>query len=239
MVISIILPNLGMAQNDSTSVDFQTWMDVTTVHNFNSKWVYTGDYGIRGVISGEDWSTFFIRPTFRYRITPSLDVRAGIALFYTIDKVIENNLELRFHQEADLRWPQVVGMVFKHRVRFEERFFFYQNLPNDFSARVRYRLYVESPDFKIVKKWGPFYGMASFELFFPLGESSTERFANRNRLELGIGQRTSKKFRWEIHYIWQKSKAYAEDEFKTSENILRLRFFLISFKKDNKSEDNQ
>jgi hypothetical protein len=229
ILFSLLSQDYANAQDE---VDFQTWIDLTTVHNFNSKWVYTGDYGFRGVVSGEDWSTFIVRPTFRYRITPILDVRAGVALFYTLDKVIDNNLELRFHQEVDVKWPEIVGMVFKHRVRFEERFFFYEELENEFSARVRYRLYFETPDFKIFKNCGPFFGMTSIEFFLDLGEAATERFVSRNRIELGLGHRTSKKFRWELHYIWQNSKTYANDNFKTSENIFRLRFFLITFKKD-------
>lgn len=213
-------------------VDFQTWIDLTTVHNYNSKWAYTGDYGLRGVVSGEQWSTFLVRPTFKYRITPILDVRAGVALFYTRDKILDNVLELRFHQEVDVKWPEIVGMIFKHRLRFEERFFFYEELENEFSARARYRLYFETPDFKLFKNCGPFYGMTSIELFLPIGESATERFVNNNRVEIGLGHRTSRKFRWELHYIWQNSKAYADDTFKTSENIFRLRFFLITFKNE-------
>ena len=233
-LLFLISFKLIYAQEDE--VDFQTWIDLTTVHNFNSKWVYTGDYGLRGVVSGEDWSTFIVRPTFRFRITPIFDVRAGVALFYTRDKIIEDNLELRPHQEVNLKWPEVVGLVFKHRVRLEERFFIYKEIENEFSGRFRYRFSIESPDFKIFKNCGPFFGMTSIEFFMDLGESATERYANRNRIELGLGHRTSKKFRWELHYIWQNSKAYAVDSFETSENIFRARFFLISFKSDKKSD---
>ena len=79
--------------------------------------------------------------------------------------------------------------------------------------------------------------MASLELFLPLGESATEKYVNRNRLELGLGHRTSRKFRWELHYIRQKSKAYKDDSFKTSENIFRVRFYLLSFKANKASSD--
>lgn len=217
-------------------VDFQSWIDFTTVHNYNSRWAYTGDYGLRGVVSGEQWSTFLVRPTFKYKITPILDVRAGVALFYTRDKLLDNVLELRFHQEVNVKWPEVVGMVFKHRVRLEERFFFYEDIDNEFSARARYRLYFETPDLKIFKNCGPFFGMTSIELFLPFGESATERFINSNRIEIGLGHRTSRKFRWELHYIWQNSKSYEDDAFKTTENIFRARFFLISFKSDKKPD---
>lgn len=218
-------------------IDFQTWIDFTTVHNFNNRWAYTGDYGMRGVVSGEQWSTFLVRPTFKYKLTPIFDSRAGLALFYTRDIVLDNVLELRLHQEVDVKWPEIVGMVFKHRVRLEERFFFYEEIDNEFSARARYRFYFETPDIRIFKNSGPFFGMTSIEFFLPIGESATERFVNNNRIEIGLGHRTSKKFRWELHYIWQNSKAYEDDSFKTSENIFRLRFFLITFKKETTSPE--
>jgi hypothetical protein len=210
-------------------------MDLTTIHEFNSKWVYSGDYGIRGVLSGQDWTTFYVRPTFRYRIKPIFDVRAGVALFFTHDQELEDVIELRFHQETNVKWPEVVGMVFNHKLRFEERFFFYQESDNDFSARARYHFTIESPDFRLFNIKGPFYVKASIEFFLPLGEEATERYINQNRIEGVFGQRVSNRFRYEIHYIWQNSKDTDDGSFDTSANILRLRLYFLSYKADKTS----
>jgi len=237
LVLGIFSPNYSVAQYDSTSVDFQTWIDFHTIHEFNSKWAYTGDYGLRGIVSGEPWTTFYVRPTFKYRIKPIFDVRAGVALFITYDDVLENEFELRFHQEANVKWPEVVGMIFKHKLRFEERFFFYKVLDNDFSARLRYHFTIESPDFRLFSIKGPFYGLASVEFFLPLGQQAIERYVNQNRIEVGFGQRISRKFRYEIYYIWQNSKDTEDGSFNTSVNIFRLRLYLFSYKADKTLKD--
>ncbi len=228
VVLIILLSSLALHTfaQDSTEVDFQTWSDITTIHFFTDKWIYSGDYGVRGVLSGQDWQTLYARPTFRYNITPSLHARAGMALFYTYDQLIKNQLELRFHQEVNLKWPEVPGFIFKHMVRFEERFFFYKELDKEFSARARYRFAIESPDYKLFNIKGPFYGLANIEFFLPLGNQSTERYINNTRIVAGIGQRASQKFRYELHYIFQNSRKFIDDSLKTSEHILRLRLFL-------------
>ena len=236
-MLSILLLDPIYAQDDSTSVDFQTWIDFTTAHEFNSKWTYTGDYGLRGMVSGESWTTLYVRPTFKYRIKPIFDVRAGAVLSFTNDDVLDGQIELRFHQEANVKWPEVVGMVFKHKLRFEERFFFYKELDNNFSARVRYHFTVESPDFRLFNIKGPFYALASIEFFLPLGEQTTERYVNQNRIDAGFGQRISRKFRYEFHYIWQNSKDTEDGSFNTSANILRLRLYLSTFKSQKTLED--
>ena len=238
LVYPVFLSIHCSAQDDSTGVDLQTWIDFTTIHHFNSKWVYSGDYGLRGVISGESWTTLYVRPTFRYRIKPVLDVRAGVALFVTNDEEFNDLIELRFHQEADLKWPEVAGIIFRNKLRLEERFFFYRELENDFSARLRYKLSIESPDFHLFNIKGPFFAETSFELFFDLGETATEKYVNRNRFEFGLGYRASNKFRCELHYTWQNSKDNSEDTFKTSVNILRFRLYLMTFKKDKTKKDN-
>jgi hypothetical protein len=216
----------NISAQDSNDIDFQTWTDLTTIYSLNSRWMYSGDYGIRGVVSGQDWYTFYMRPTFQYYPTSILNVRAGVAMMYTRDPVTDNQLEIRFHQEANLKWPEVTRFVFRHMVRFEERFFYYKLLESDISTRGRYRFTVETPDFKVFKIKNPFYALGNVEIFIPLGLQSTERYINNKRLLAGIGHRLHRKFRYEVHYIWQRSRNYREEELKESEHILRLRMFL-------------
>ena len=121
LIILLTLLTSSLAAQDSTDLDFQTWTDLTTIYSFNNRWMYSGDYGIRGVLFGQDWYTFYIRPTFRFYPAQILNVRAGAAMFFTRDPVTDNQLEIRFHQEANLKWPQVVGFVVRHMIRFEER----------------------------------------------------------------------------------------------------------------------
>ena len=215
-----------LSAQDSRKLDFQTWSDLTTGYFFNQRLIYSGDYGIRGVLSGQDWYTFYVRPTFRYNLKSNVNIRAGAAIFFTRDPVIMNQLEIRFHQEVDLKWPQVVGFAFGHMIRFEERIFNYKEMESERSVRGRYRLSIESPDFKVFLMKNPFYAMVNGEIFIPLGAQSTERYINNNRIVAGIGHRLSGKFRYELHYIFQRSRNYSHEDLKGSEHILRLRTFL-------------
>ena len=216
----------NLRAQDTSTADFQSWNDVTLIHHLNEKWRFSGDLGIRGIFTTKDWTQLYARPTMVRRLTPSLDARAGVSIFQTWNKQLPNQTELRFHQEVNLKWPYVAGFIFKHMVRFEERFFFNQGFENDFSFRVRYRPWMETPDFRLIGKEKKMYGIASIDLFFPLGNSASELFVNNYRIIAGIGHRTSEKLRIELHYFWQRSKAFTDEGFKTSENVLRVRFFL-------------
>ena len=211
---------------DSTGSEFQDWSDLTTVHHISEKWIYSGDYGIRGLSSSEEWTTFYIRPTFGYQLSLRSDLRAGAAWFYTSEELLESANELRFHQQGNLKWPNLNDWILKHMVRFEERFFFYKDLENSFSVRGRYRIGLETPDVKVFGMKNNLYALTSLELFVPLGDQSLERFVNSNRIVVGLGYRTQGKLKFELHYIFQNSANYEQDALETTENILRLRIFL-------------
>lgn len=211
------------AQQDD--VDFQTWTDLTLTYFYNQKLSIGGDVGLRGIVSSREWNQFYIRPTISYVAAPRLKIAGGIGSFNTINKVVSNTYEIRFFQDAHISWPEIVWVDFYHRFRFEERFFFYENLENDWTVRGRYLFRARTIDFKLFSKKKSFYLKAMWELFVPIGESATELFVNNQRYYAALGHRKSDRFRVELFYIWQKSREYSDDGFETSENIMRLRFF--------------
>jgi len=221
--ICIAIPSI-YAQNDE-EVDFQTWTDLTIKNYLSQKWILTGDLGIRGLVSTKDWNQFYIRPTIEYLISPSFNVRGAVGLFNTRYEALSNALEFRIHQEADLKWPDFSVITFNHRLRFEERFFFYKELENDISFRMRYLIGIETTNFRIIGKKRAFYLLAQAEWFIPLGKSSAEVLVNNTRIYTGFGHRVSNKFRYEIYYVWQKSRIGSDDGLKTTENVLRFRFY--------------
>lgn len=224
--LAFLWPSKGICQDKSGS-DFHFWSDISLIHHFSAKWSYTGDMGARGLLSDRDWNMLYLRPTIRWRLTSSFDLRGGLSVFQTWNKDITNQTELRMHQEANLKWPNLAGFVFKHMVRFEERFFFNENIENEFSARFRYRPSMETPDFKIFGIQRPFYGLISLDMFFPMGNIAAEIYVNNYRILCGLGNRISDKLRIELHYFWQRSRLLTGDGFKTAENVLRIRFFVM------------
>jgi hypothetical protein len=215
-----------LSAQDSSSIDFQFWSDITLVHHFNDQWRFSGDQGVRGLFTNTNWTQVYVRPTFIWRFSAIMDARAGISIFQTWNKDIPNQSELRFHQETDIKWPYVAGFIFKHMIRFEERFFFNQGDENEFSFRMRYRPWMETPDFRFFSSMKKMYGIVSMDFFLPIGQSATEKFVNNYRLITGVGHRTSERLHMELHYFWQRSRSLTDEGFKTSENVLRFKLQL-------------
>jgi hypothetical protein len=66
--------------------------------------------------------------------------------------------------------------------------------------------------------------------FFVVGSEVEERFANRSRLGFSLGLRPTLKFKINFNYILQGSREFSNQDFKTQENIFRLRLYYNIFK---------
>lgn len=223
-----------ISHGQSEDIDFQTWSDFTYTYFIKNQTKIGADIGFRGIVSKNNWNQFYFRPTYKYYFNRTLQAAGGVAIFVTSSEVINNTTEFRIFQQMNVAWPIVDYIGFYHRLRFEERFFAYQendqfstDLPNDFEARARYQLRLESADIRIGNKNRPIYFLAAWELFYSINEAAVESLINNQRILVGFGHRLSPSFRYEIQYIFQKSRRYSEDGFKTSEHLLRLRLFLL------------
>ena len=112
-------------------------------------------------------------------------------------------------------------------MRIEQRFFFYEEqLPNEFKVRVRYLAGAETADILLFGSKRPIYFQGIIEGFNTVGaESAVEVFINQLRIHGAFGHRISSKFRYELHYIAQKSRAFSDEGLQISQNIYRIRLF--------------
>jgi len=69
---------------------------------------------------------------------------------------------------------------------------------------------------------GAGYWLADWEWFIPLDDPE-ERFANRQRIRGGIGYRRNFNWRYELLYIWTRSRNTIDSGFSTNENIIDVR----------------
>lgn len=157
-----------------------------------------------------------------------------MAIFTTFSDVLKNTTEFRIFQEVSIAWPSFEYIKFYHRLRFEQRFFTYQDdssigpdLPNKFESRARYQLSAESSDIHFGNNNRPIFFLVAWEFFYALNEEAVELFINNQRILGGIGHRLSPGFRYEIQYIFQKSRRFSDEGLKTSEHLPRLRLFLL------------
>jgi hypothetical protein len=116
-------------------------------------------------------------------------------------------------------------LVVRNLLRVESRNFFYGGTASgsDSNVRVRNRLEFQVPlNHDSMSTDRTRYLLADWEWFMPLSDQE-ERFANRQRIRFGIGVRRSFQWRYEVLYIWTRSRNTIEDDFATSDNAINIR----------------
>jgi len=220
---------LNPAKAQDSEAEYQLWLNYSLnipapVHK---KWTLGGDAGIRGLLSNQDWTQILVRPTVKYKFNPVFSFAGGFATFLAFDETIDNTFEFRLFQDGNMKWPDFGPVFMIHRVRIEQRFFFYASdtLQNDSYVRPRYLAGLETINFKLFGSQPNWYLQTLWEFFGAWDDASVERFVNNQRLHAALGHRISDLMRWEIHYIRQKSREFDDDGFQTSHNIFRFRFY--------------
>ena len=91
------------------------------------------------------------------------------------------------------------------------------------SVRFRNRLELLAPlNREKLSDDGARYFLADWEWFIPLDDPD-ERFASKQRIRAGFGYRHSFAWRFEVLYIWTRSKNTIEEGYSTSDNIIDIR----------------
>lgn len=230
LLLILILNPAVKAQEEE--VDFQLWLNYALTVQANQKLSYGGDMGFRGFISNQDWNQILIRPTVTYRFNYTFSAAGAVAWFSTFNANDDNINEFRIHQDFNAKWPDFGFVEFFYRLRIEQRWFFYNTLPNDFDLRLRYLVGAESADINLFGPKAPIYFQLIYEGFRTLNqESAYEILIDQSRFHVSMGQRISKRFRYELHYIRQKSRDGSVEDLELSQNIFRIRtFHTIPFK---------
>ena len=193
---------------------------------FNDRFRYDGDYGIRGLLTDDFWTVVYLRPSVRYKDRDWLSLHGGAALFYNFFEGEEDLPELRPWLGVRFGWPRLGGFAFSHYLRLELRaFYLHEESQWDGSLRGRYQLAVQSPRFAI----GPadaFYILASVEAFEDLAATDNTTFGDRFRFNFGIGKKVTNALRMELNYLFHKVRLSDErGDFDFDDHVVRLRFF--------------
>lgn len=221
---------------NSFSQDSQLWTDynLTVPVPKTNKFTYGGDTGwrrggqtgLQGFVNEADFNQLVVRPTVRYRFNQIINLGGGIAGFFSFNKNADNIYEFRIQEEVNVRWPDLSFLALNYRIRFDQRFLSIENNTNDRTGRVRYLAGIESQDFRLGEGKRPFFFEFSWEGFKTLGRFSVEdTFVNQQRLTWIFGHRITNLIRYEVHYINQMQRVDLNENFETSENILRFRLF--------------
>jgi hypothetical protein len=236
-LVAVLLMCAPVASAQTTT---QLWGNLTVNWMKSERLVYELDLEPKALVTapeGEaDWRNLDVTPNVEYSPTHWLDIVADTTIGRTkqtddVDSTeVTPRLGARFHLfsrgsrfHAREQAPER-RIVIRDLVRVESRHFFYSGgTDSDSTVRFRNRLEFLAPlNKERITDDGARYVVADWEWFIPLGDQE-ERFANRQRIRTGIGYRRSFNWRYELLYIWTRSRNTIDEGFSTNENIIDVR----------------
>jgi hypothetical protein len=237
-VVALMLIGAPAASAQTTT---QLWANLTLDWVKSDRLVYELDLEPKALISAPDdqpdWRNFDVTPNVEYSVKHWLDFVGEVTVGRThqtddVDSTeVTPRLGARFHLFSRRRVLQVREqapqrrIVVRDLVRFESRNFYYTggDVEDEQTFRFRNRLEVLMPINKAsITDDGAAYWLADWEWFIPLDDPE-ERFANRQRIRGGIGYRRNFNWRYELLYIWTRSRNTIDTGFSTTENIIDIR----------------
>lgn len=235
---AVLLMAARMAHAQATT---QLWGNLTFNWVRSEHLAYELDFEPKALLDAPegdpDWRNFDVTPNVEYSPNAWLDLVADTTVGYTkqTDDVntteVTPRLGVRFHLFSRARRFQAFErtpnrrIVVRDLVRVESRNFFYSSgeTESDSTVRFRNRLEFFAPlNKERITDDGARYLLADWEWFIPLGDPD-ERFANRQRIRTGLGHRRNFNWRYEVLYIWTRSRNTIDEGFSTTENILDVR----------------
>jgi hypothetical protein len=206
--------------------EFHTWTDVATIYKFSDTFRYDGDYGIRGLLTDNDWTLIYLRPSVRYGARSWMKLHGGMALFYNFFKSLDDLPELRPWVGVRFVGPSLDGWVISNYLRLEYRAFYLKGEDQwDALLRGRWQIQVTTPRFSIGAA-EQFFALASIEPFTGFGESINGILGERIRTNIGMGKKVTPALRVDLNYVFHKVRVSESGrDFDLDDHVLRLRFF--------------
>lgn len=238
---------LALAAPAPAQTNLQLWGNVTLVWAKSPHLAYELDIEPKVLLAAPEgepgWHNLDLTPNVEYAWKNWLDLVGETAVGYTKQTDDVNSWEVtpragaRFHvfsrnvptaipgRPLQREFPPRRRVVLRDLVRVESRNIFYTGSGTGSSSTVRFRnrlellvpLNRESLSADRVR-----YVLADWEWFIPLGEPE-ERFANKQRIRAGLGYRRSTAWRFELLYMWTRSRNTIDEGFTTNDNIIDVR----------------
>lgn len=227
LFIFLLTPVFSFAQTTFNQTLTNFWTDLNPRYRFNNNLDIRGDLAFRW---NENYNRqlYIVRPVFAWVPNKTIGYRFGASMFYSNNFYSQDDIELRLHQAAIVRWPQFSGWDISHRFMVEERWIYQGGIETyDFLVRTRYRLRLIFPEFGLFGLKSKFFVPISLELLGALMVPDVIAASYQDRLTVGLGNKISKSLRLEFHYQSHGSRFRFGDGFKITEDVWRLRLFYL------------
>ena len=244
MVVALALALAAPAQ---AQTNLQLWGNVTLDWMKSSRLAYELDVEPKVLLAAPEgepgWHNLDLTPSVEYAWKTWLDVIGETAVGYTKQTDDVNSWEVtpragaRVHlfsrnlptaipgRPFQKEFPPRRRVVLRDLARVESRNLFYTGSGSGSSSTVRFRNRLEllvPLDRETLSADRVWYLLADWEWFIPLGEPD-ERFANKQRIRAGVGYRRSFAWRFELLYMWTRSRNTIEEGFTTNDHIIDVR----------------
>jgi hypothetical protein len=238
---------LACAAPAPAQTNLQLWGNVTLDWVKSPHLAYEVDLEPKVLVSATDdepgWHSVDVTPNVEYAWKGWIDLVGESAVSYTKQSDDVNSCEVtpragaRFHvfsrsmptaipgRPLQKEYPPRRRVVLRDLVRVESRNIFYTGSGTGSSSTVRFRNRLEllvPLNRETLSTDGVRYLLADWEWFIPLGEPD-ERFANKQRIRAGLGYRRNVAWRFELLYMWTRSRNTIEEGFTTSDSIIDVR----------------
>lgn len=212
----------GASAQSTDQLRKELWVDFNPSRSLGSKTEVYGDIGARTDLElGGHWR-FVVRPSIRYRPSPSVSVAGGLGSFYTLNTVIADRWEIRPWQGVTLTWPRL-RVSLEHFLRLEQIFDFNTRTWESLnSLRLRYRLRAFT-DLGVTRPGRHWRLMGSVEGFVTiLGDQGQSR--EQFRLTAGLERSYRPGLRTRFDATWQKEGSLFGDG-SIDDLFLRVRLY--------------
>ena len=202
----------------------QLWLDYVGNRNVKKNLGFTSEVSLRQLVSRGEWTKLSVKGVGQYHPEKWLGIIGGLTLQQVWQSPEANTFEIRPYGGG------LVDLFIWGNVRLEFRSLLEFRLirsaddgSSDSDWRWRNRLGVTFP---INEKYfinKTLYGIVDLEAFSDVTGELTEAFAGRLRWRAGLGYIFTGFWRIELIYTLQESRTTADEEYESTDHIIRFR----------------
>lgn len=205
----------------------QLWLDFVIDHPFANQYLFEVETSYQTLLADDStWRNFSLTPTLEYQFFPNVDLVLSNGLSYTKQTADHDSFESRLTGEFRYHISQNKRVNTRAAFKADKRFF--RDIGEgewEHSSRIRLKaeatIAINHPTLYFDRLW---YGITDIEKYFVVDEEVDERYSNRTRIRLGIGYRVDYLNRFELIYTLQSARNQIEEEFKSIDNVIQLRY---------------
>lgn len=180
----------------------------TLILPYSQKWTFVGEVLPSAVISGSPgWSEIGAGLGAERTVHRNVDLLAYGYAYFTNQVEDVNTTELRLRVGVLPHWRPRPRLFLQGRAIIENRWMFYHNLDEEYTARARIRGLVRHTVRRANEyQPGAIFVRGDVEGYIPLGEKTAERYFDKVAIRIGAGYRVSRSDLGELNLVSRASE---------------------------------